>query len=368
FYYKPRIDEELLEKHAEGLIGTSACLAGKIPRLLMSNRLDEAEETALKYAKWFGKDHFYLELQYHKNIPEQQQLNGKILALAKKTGLPLVATNDIHYLRPEDAEAQDILMLINTGADPNDPERLSLKTDDFSMLAPEKMAEIFKDTPEAIENTQKIADLCQFELELGKTQLPHFDVPGGKTPEERLAELCEKGLIKRFGSNVTPQIRERMNYELSVINKTGFVSYLLIIQDFINWAKSQRIVVGPGRGSACGSLVSYLAGITDVNPLAYDLLFERFLNPERIAMPDIDVDFTDRRRDEVIKYVADKYGHDHVAQIITFGTMAARAVIRDVGRALGYTYSYCDTMAKMIPAGMDLTETLEKVSEVRDLY
>jgi len=368
YYYKPRIDEALLEQHAEGLIGTSACLNGKIPKLLLANKLEEAETLARRYESLFGKGNFYLELQYHRNIPEQQVLNKKLIELSKKTGLPLIATNDIHYLRPEDAEAQDILMLINTGSDPNDPERLSLKTDDFSMLSPEAMLEIFKDTPEAIENTQRIVEACQFELELGKVKLPHFAVPGGKTPEEYLTQLCHQGLEKRFPNAVTPQITERLNYELSVINKTGFVSYLLIIQDFIHWAKQNRIVVGPGRGSACGSLVCYLAGITDVNPLQYDLLFERFLNPERIAMPDIDVDFTDRRRDEVIQYVAEKYGRDHVAQIITFGTMAARAVIRDVGRALQYTYSYCDTLAKMVPFGMDLSETLEKVSEFKTLY
>src|SRR3989344_3350755 len=368
YYYKPRIDEELLEKHAEGLIGTSACLNGKIPKMLLSNKLDEAEALVKKYESWFGKGNFYLELQYHKNLPEQQTLNKKLIDLSKKTGIPLVATNDIHYLKPEDAEAQDILMLINTGADPNDPERLSLNTDDFSMIAPEKMAEIFKDTPEAIENTQKIAESCSFEFELGKVQLPHFEVPGGKTPEAYLTELCEIGLEKRFGKNITPEMKKRMDYELSVINKTGFASYILIVQDFVNWAKNNRIVVGPGRGSAGGSLVCYITNITNVDPLQHDLLFERFLNPERISMPDIDMDFTDRRRDEVIKYVAEKYGHDHVAQIITFGTMAARAVVRDVGRALQYAYSYCDTMAKMIPFGMDLSETFEKVSEFKELY
>ncbi len=368
FYYKPRIDEELLEKHAEGLIGTSACLNGKIPKMLLANKLDEAEALALKYQNLFGKDSFYLELQEHKNIPEQAVLNKKIIALHKKTGIPLIATNDIHYLRPEDAEAQDVLMLINTGADIDDPERLSLKSDDFSMLSPEKMADIWKEYPEAIENTHKIADLCDFNFELGKVQLPHFEVPGGKTPEEYLTELCQEGLKKRFGENITPAMTERMNFELSVINKMGFAGYILIVQDFVNWAKQNRIVVGPGRGSAGGSLVCYLTNITNVNPLKYDLLFERFLNPERISMPDIDMDFTDRRRDEVIRYVEGKYSKDHVAQIITFGTMAARAVIRDVGRALQYTYSYCDTMAKMIPFGLDLEESLDAVTELRDLY
>ena len=368
YYYKPRIDEELLEKHAEGLIGTSACLNGKIPKLLLANKLEEAGALAKKYQSWFGKDSFYLELQEHKNIPEQATLNARIIDLHKKTGIPLVTTNDIHYLRPEDAEAQDVLMLINTGADINDPERLSLKSDDFSMLSPEKMAEIWKDYPEALENTHKIADMCDFNFELGKVQLPEFQVPGGKTPEEYLTELCREGLKKRFGDNITKEMTERMDYELSVINKTGFASYILIVQDFVNWAKQSRIVVGPGRGSAGGSLVCYATQITNVDPLKHGLLFERFLNPERISMPDIDMDFTDRRRDEVIKYVAEKYGAEHVAQIITFGTMAARAVIRDVGRALQYTYSFCDTLAKMVPFGMDLEETLDKVTEFKDLY
>lgn len=368
FYYKPRIDEELLEKYSDGLIGTSACLNGKIPKLLLANKNEEAETLAKKYESQFGKGNFYLELQYHKNIPEQATANKKLIELAKKTGIPLIATNDIHYLRPEDAEAQDILMLINTGSDANDPERLTLSTDDFSMLSPEKMAEHFKDVPEALENAGKIADACDFNFETGKVQLPVFSVPDGKTPEQYLTELCNEGLSKRYGEKITLEITERMNYELSVINKTGFASYILIVQDFVNWAKQNRIVVGPGRGSAGGSLVCYLTNITNVDPIKHNLLFERFLNPERIAMPDIDIDFTDRRRDEVIKYVAEKYGQEHVAQIITFGTMAARAVVRDVGRALGYVYGYCDALAKMIPFGTDLTETLEKVSEVKNLY
>ena len=368
FYYKPRIDEEALEKYAEGLIGLSACLQGKIPRLLLANKNEEAEATAKKYEEMFGKGNFYLELQPHQKIPEQITANKRIIELSKKTGIPLVATNDIHYLRKQDAEAQDVLMLINTGSDPNDPERLSMTQDDFSMISPEEMAEFFKDAPEAIENTQKIVGQCNFNFELGKTKLPHFPVPDNKAPEQYLTELCEQGLKKRFGDNITPEIRQRMDYELSIINKTGFAGYILIVQDFVNWAKQNRIVVGPGRGSAGGSLVSYLTNITNVDPIKHNLLFERFLNPERISMPDIDLDFADRRRDEVIKYVAEKYGQDHVAQIITFGTMAARAVIRDVGRALQYTYPYCDSLAKMIPFGMDLSETLEKVDEFKEKY
>jgi len=368
FYYKPRIDEQLLEKHAEGLICLSACLQGKIPRLLLANKFEEAEALALKYREIFGKDNFYLEIQHHQNIPEQKKANEGLIKIAKKHNIPLVATNDVHYLKPEDAEAQDILMLINTGADRNDPERLTMRADDFSFKSTEEMTKIFKDVPEAIENTQKIASVCNFEFPLGKTRLPYFEVPNGKTPEQFLEQLCYEGIKKRFGDNPQPEILKRLKYELSIIKKMGFTSYFLIVQDFVNWAKQNRIVVGPGRGSAGGSLVAYLLNITNINPLKHNLLFERFLNPERISMPDIDLDFTDRRRDEVIDYVAQKYGKDRVAQIITFGTMAARAVIRDVGRALGYTYDYCDKIAKMIPFGFSLEQTLEKVSEFRTLY
>lgn len=371
YYYKPRIDDELLSKHSEGLIGLSACVQGQIPRLLLAGQYEKAEELAKKYESFFGKGNFYLEIQHHPEIEDQVKANDRLIALSRKTNIPLVATNDIHYLRKEDAEAQDILMLINTGSDPDDPERLSLAGIDVSMTKPEDMIKYFRDIPEAIENTQKIADSCDFQFELGKTKLPHFPVPDGKTAEQYLTELCQAGLQNRFAQKNTDYIKkaeERMNYELSVINKTGFAGYILIVQDFVNWAKNNRIVVGPGRGSAGGSLVCYLTNITNVNPLEHNLLFERFLNPERISMPDIDMDFTDRRRDEVLKYVSAKYGEDHVAQIITFGTMAARAVIRDVGRALNYTYSYCDQLAKMVPTGMDLAETLDKVDEFKELY
>jgi DNA polymerase-3 subunit alpha len=368
FYYKPRIDEELLEKYAEGLVGMTACIQGKVPRLILANRPDEAEATALKYEKIFGKGNFYLELQHHANIPEQAKANEGLIKLSKKTGIPLVATNDLHYLRKEDAEAQDVLMLINTGAEASDPERLSMTQDNFSMYSPDEMAEFFKDTPEAIENTQKIAEMCNFNFELGKTKLPVFPLPEGKTAEAYLEELAWEGLKKRYGENPDAKITARLKYELSVVEKTGFAGYFLIVQDFVNWAKQNRIVVGPGRGSAGGSIIAYATNITNVDPMKHNLLFERFLNPERISMPDIDLDFADRRRDEVIKYVGEKYGRDHVAQIITFGTMAARAVIRDVGRALQYTYSYCDEMAKMIPMGMDLAEALEKVDELKEKY
>ncbi len=368
FYYKPRIDEELLAKHSEGLIGLSACLAGKIPNLILAKKLEAAEKAALRYLEIFGKDNFYLDIQHHPRSAEQKIVNKGLREISKKTGIPLVATNDVHYLKPEDAEAQDILMLINTGSDPNDPERISLKADDFSLRSPQKMLEDFKDLPEAIENTQKIVNLCNFQFELGKVSLPHYQVPLGKTPEEFLEELCYKGIKERYGENSRQEIIDRLKYELSVIKKTSFASYFLIVQDFVNWAKENRIVVGPGRGSVGGSLVAYLLKITNVDPLKYNLLFERFLNPERISLPDIDLDFTDRRRDEVIQYVAQKYGRDKVAQIITFGTMAARAVVRDVGRALQYSYTYCDQVAKMIPFGLSLDETMKKNPEFRAFY
>jgi len=381
FYYKPRIDEEILAQYSEGLIGLSACLQGKIPKLILAKKIDEAQKTALKYQEIFGSENFYLELQHHPNLKEQKIVNKALINISEKLKIPLVATNDSHYLKPEDADAQDVLMLINTGADPNDPERLTLKADDFSLRSTEKMIEDFKEIPEAIENTQKIADLCSFQFELGKTKLPKFEVPNEKTLDGYLKELCFEGLKRKYGGNpgedynppaTLPQkwapILKRLNYELEVIKQTGFASYFLIVQDFVNWAKENRIVVGPGRGSVGGSLVAYLLNITNIDPIKYNLLFERFLNASRISPPDIDLDFTDRRRNEVIDYIRQKYGQDKVAQIITFGTMAARAVVRDVGRAFEYPYSFCDQIAKMIPFGQTLDETLAKIPEFRQLY
>ena len=372
FYYKPRIDEKLMEEYSEGLICLSACLQGKIPKLILSGKIKEAEKIAIKYQEIYGKENFYLELQNHPNIPEQEKANTGIIKIAKKLNIPLVATNDSHYLRPEDSDAQDILMMINTGTNINNTERMSMKIDDFSIYSPEKMAEIFKDTPEAIENTQKIVANCNFDFELGKIKFPKFPLPERKTADNYLKELCEEGINKRF-AKVSPsqlkEVKERMEYELSVINPAGFASYFLIVQDFVKWAKSNRIVVGPGRGSAAGSLVAYLLGITNVDPLKYNLLFERFLTAGRAASPpDFDIDFTDRRRDEVINYVAQKYGRDKVAQIITFGTMAARAVIRDVGRVLDYPYEFCDKLAKMVPMGFTLNQTIDRVDEFRQIY
>src|SRR3989338_7295074 len=368
FYYKPRIDEELLRKHASGLIALSGCLTGRIPRLLLAKKTKEAEERARTYQEIFGPGNFYLELQHHPNIKEQHIVNTGLIELSKALSIPLVATGDSHYLKKEDSQAQDILMLINTGARPDDPERLTLLEDDFSLKSPEEMAEIFKDTPEALANTQTIANACDLTLQLGKIKLPSFPLPPEKTADEYVKELCLAGFSRRPELEKYPEVNERLEYELGVIKQTGFASYFLIVQDFVNWAKEHRIVVGPGRGSVGGSLVAYLLNITNINPLQYNLLFERFLNPERISMPDIDLDFADYRRDEVITYVGEKYGHDKVAQIITFGTMAARAAVRDVGRALGYEYLYCDRVAKMIPFGLTLSDTLRDVVEFKELY
>jgi len=367
FYYKPRIDKDLLKEHSQGLVGMSACLAGEIPRAIIAGNLKKAEMLAKEYQEIFGQGNFYLELQYHPKIEYQQKVNEALAAISKKLKIPLVATHDVHYLSPEDADAQDVLLAVQTGSKTDDEDRLTMKTDNFSLQPPEKMIEWFKDIPEAIDNTQKIADLCNLELKLGKIQLPYFKVPSKKTPEEYLNELCSQGLGKRYNKRL-PQAEERLKYELSIINQTGFASYFLIVSDFVNWAKNTGIVVGPGRGSAAGSIVSYLLNITDVDPLKYELLFERFLNPDRISMPDIDLDFADARRDEVINYIRQKYGENHVAQIITFGTMAARAAIRDVGRALNYQYAFCDQLAKMVPFGLTLERAINESAELNHSY
>ena len=371
FYYKPRIDDQLLAKHSQGLIALSACIQGQIPKAIIDNKNAEAIEMALRYKKMFGENNFYLELQDHPNIKEQEKANLGLIELSKRHNIPLVVTNDCHYIEKDDAHAQDILMQINTGAKSSDKERLSMLNEDFSMKSPQEMANFCKklNVEEAFTNTQKISQDCNFEFELGKNKLPHFQTPNNQTPEEYLKELSLVGLEKK--KDLFPNMEEakkRLNYELSVVSETGFAGYFLIVQDFVNWAKSNRIVVGPGRGSAGGSLVAFLLNITEVNPLQYDLLFERFLNPERISMPDIDLDFTDRRRDEVINYVSEKYGKNNVAQIITFGTMASRAVIRDVGRAMEIPYAFCDQIAKMVPQGFSLTDCMDKVTEFRQLY
>jgi DNA polymerase III subunit alpha len=368
FYYKPRIDKELLKKFSGGLVGLSACVEGEVPSLVLSGKMDEAEKSAREYESILGKGNFFLEIQYHPKFPNQKIANDGVIAISKKTGIPLVATTDMHYVHLADAPIQDILLCVQTNRKVSEQNRMNLMDFELYMRSPEKMAEDFADVPEAIENTMRVAEMCNLEIELGNIKLPRFEVPAKFTPETFLRKLCEEGLQERYGKNLTQLHLDRMEFELSVVEKTGFASYFLIVQDFVNWAKNQGIIVGPGRGSAAGSIVSYLIGITNIDPIKYNLLFERFLNPERVSMPDIDLDFADARRDEVLAYVRQKYGSDHVAQIITFGTMAARAAIRDAGRALGYPYGFCDQTAKFIPIGMSIRDCIAGVPEVSSLY
>jgi len=371
FYYKPRIDQEVLEKYSEGLIACSACLGGEIPNLIMSGQLERAEKRILELNKFFGQDNFYLEIQDHPRLEHQAEVNKKLIEFSRKLNVPLVATNDFHYLNKEDAEAQDILLCLQVKKKKEDEDRMNMMDSDYSMRSNREMIEAFSHVPEAIENTLKISKMCNVEIELGNIQLPYFKVPDGFDEMSYLKHLCKKGFGKRYGKKyeeIDKEKKDRMEYELSVIAKMGWPSYFLIVADFVNWAKDNGIVVGPGRGSAAGSLVCYLVGITNLDPLEYDLLFERFLNPERISMPDIDLDFADIRRDEVISYVEEKYGKDHVAQIITFGTMAARASVRDVGRVLGAPYDYCDKIAKAIPMFTTIEEALKNVAEFKEIY
>lgn len=375
FYYRPRIDRNLMRRHAEGIIALSACLGGEVSRALLSDNYDKAKKVALEYQEIFGPGNFFLEVQQHPHIEEQNIVTPRIIHLARELDIPLVAAQDSHYLRPEDAQAHDILLAVQTGSQIDDKDRLTLRTDDFSLAPPEAMAEKFKALPEALANTVKIAERCNVEIELGKTKLPPFTLPAGHSNESHLAELCQQGLAKRFGGNPEEKTLKRLEYELGVIQKTGFASYFLIVADIVNWAKQNGIIVGPGRGSAAGSLVSYLLGITGIDPLKHDLYFERFLNEERISQPDIDLDFDDARRDEVFQYVRQKYGQDHFAQIITFGTMMARGSIRDAGRALGLSYDFCDRIAKLIPFNPNqnekigfLRKCLDDVTELRQAY
>lgn len=357
FYSKPRIDKELLEKHHEGLIALSACLAGEIPRALASGDFEKAKETALYYQNLFGPDRFYLEIQDH-GLEEQKLVLPMIVRLSRETGIPLVATNDAHYLTKEDAKMQRVLICIQTNKSVYDDDILEFGTEEFYVKSTDEMYELFSLWPEACENTNKIAQMCQFDFEFGVTKLPSFDVPDGMENRQYFEQLCQEGLKRHYGENPTPEIQKRLAYEIDVIDRMGFTNYYLIVWDFIRYAKSEGIPVGPGRGSGAGSLAAYCIGITNIDPMKYQLLFERFLNPERISMPDFDVDFCYERRQEVIDYVIEKYGADHVAQIVTFGTMAARGAIRDVGRVLGIPYQTVDEVAKMVP--MELKMTLEK--------
>ncbi|MBI4415285.1 MAG: DNA polymerase III subunit alpha, partial [Candidatus Kerfeldbacteria bacterium] len=368
YYYKPRIDLATLERHHEGLICLTSCLNGHIPRLLLANKRDEAVEMVRWYQRVFGND-FYFELQSRSMMPEQTRLNVLLRECAEELRVPLVATNDCHYLTEDDAEAQDIQMCIAMKRVVTEKDRMSYIGENLSLRSPDEMRAAFSDVPEAIENTLAIAEACDVEIPLGITQLPHFSAPAGVTPDDYLRRLCEEGLERRYAKDArSPEVLDRMKYELGVITKTGFASYFLIVQDFVNWAKRQGIVVGPGRGSAAGSIVAYLTNITNIDPLRYELLFERFLNPDRISMPDIDIDFADIRRDEVLRYAESRYGKDHVAQIITYGTMAARAAVRDVGRALGLPYAYCDRVAKLIPMFTDLATALANVPELKEIH
>ena len=369
FYYKPRIDLELLEKYHEGLICLSACLAGSVNKAILKEDLEEAKRIALWHKNIFGED-YYLEVQPN-GLPEQVLVNQKLVELSKELDIPLVATNDSHYLKKEDAYIHEILLCIQTGKKMSDPDRMKMGVDEFYVKSPEEMADYFKNIPEAIENTVKIAEKCNFDFEFGNTKLPNYEVPKEyPTHADYFKELCRTGLKKRYGDNPSSEIKERLEYEISVIEKMGYVDYYLIVWDFINYAKTQGISVGPGRGSGAGSIAAYAMGITDIDPIKYNLLFERFLNPERISMPDFDIDFCYERRPEVIEYVARKYGRDHVSQIITFGTMAAKMVIRDVARVLDLPYSEADKLAKMIPNEVHITikKALEQNIELKNLY
>ncbi|MCM8792207.1 MAG: DNA polymerase III subunit alpha [Candidatus Omnitrophica bacterium] len=368
FYYRPRIDKEILSKYSKGLIGLSSCLKGEIPVLLQQNRFNDALKVADDFRCILGKENFFLELQENL-IPEQKIVNKRLIEISKQLGIPLVATNDVHYITQDKAFAHEILLCIQTQTNLSDPERLRFQTNEFYFKSPQQMKELFKDIPEAISNTLEIASRCNLELDFSKIHLPPYEVPDGKTKIELLRELCLEGLSRRY-KDPSEEIKNRLEYELKVIEKMGFSSYFLIVWDFIHYAKEQGIPVGPGRGSAAGSLVSYLLGITDIDPLKYGLLFERFLNHERRGLPDIDIDFCYERRQEVIDYVRKKYGENNVAQIITFGTMQARAVIRDVGRVMGMSYSEVDRIAKLIPADPDITlkEALEIEPELKNLY
>ena len=359
YYYKPRIDYDTLAQYAEGLIGLSACLSGDIPRLLMQGDYQGAKQLAQRLSDIFGPEHFYLELQEH-GIPVQKEVNAQIIRIARETGLPLVATNDVHYINQEDAAVQDVLICIQTGRFLDEENRMKMDSDQMYLKSGAEMEALFSHVPEALENTQKIAERCHVELDFETQHLPQFPLPEGETNVGLLRRQAEEGFARRYGEN--PEIKKQLQFELNVIEQMGYVDYFLVVWDYIRFAKEQGIAVGPGRGSAAGSVVAYCLGITDVDPIKYNLFFERFLNPERITMPDIDVDFCYERRQEVIDYVIEKYGKDHVCQIITFGTMAARAVIRDVGRVMRIPYADVDRIAKAVP--MELGITIDRAVEI----
>ena len=366
YYYNPRIDKELLREHAEGLICMSACIGGEIPHLIQREGLAAAETVAREFMDIFGDD-YYLEIQRH-DIDPEAKVNDGLLKLHHKLGVPLVATNDFHFLRATDHDAHDALICIQTGKTVDEKNRLCYPAGLY-MKSPEEMQTLFADLPDALERTLEIADKCNVELEFGKTYMPNFPIPAGyASSDDYLTQLAQEGLERRYGT-VDPAVQERLDYELSVITSQDFSGYFLIVWDLINYARKQDISVGPGRGSAAGCLASYCLGITNVDPIKYDLIFERFLNPERIEPPDIDIDFDDTRRDEVLRYVVDKYGKDNVSQVITFGTMGAKAVVRDVGRVLGMSLGEVDRIAKLVPTELKITldKAIERVPELQQI-
>ena len=373
FYYKARMDKDSLRQYHTGLIALSGCLKGEIPLALKMQDMERAQALVREYQEIFGRDNFFLELVHHPESPTQNSVNELLIELSKTTGAPLVATKDVHYLLKDDEDAQDALQCIHDTKLLSDNNRFSISGVDHSLVEPQAMVEAFKSAPEAIENTRLIADRCRVDLELGKNFLPVFEVPPGKTPDSYLRELCEQRIGDRYPSGVPEQAKERLEFELATIERMGYAAYFLIVQDYVNWAKANGVIVGPGRGSAAGSIASYALGITNLDPLKYGLLFERFLNPDRISMPDIDLDFDDVKRKDVIEYVSKKYGTDRVAGIITFGTMAARAAVRDVGRVLGWTFQEVDRVAKTIPPPvqgkhMPLRESAKTQPELKALY
>lgn len=370
FYYKPRIDKELLAEHCEGLIALSACASGELPRLIQSGQMDEAREAARWYRDTFGDGNFYLELQQHEGMKELQAINAKLAALGKELSIPLVATNDVHYVLADDAEAQELLLAIQTGTTMSDPKRMRMGSKDFYLRSPEEMAALFAEYPDAVANTVRIAERCNFSIKSNGYHLPPFEVPEGHTAESYLRHLCEEGLQRRYPDGISDEVQARLEHELAIIHKMGFDTYFLIVWDLVRFAQHNDILVGPGRGSAAGSIVAYALDITQLDPLEHDLIFERFLNPGRVTMPDIDLDFPDDRREETINYIVQKYGEDHVAQIATFGTMAARGAVRDVGRALGILLGDVDKVAKAIPFGpkMTIQKALSECRELQELY
>ncbi|MBI5049787.1 MAG: DNA polymerase III subunit alpha, partial [Nitrospirae bacterium] len=369
FYYRPRIDKDLLSQYSGGLIGLSSCLKGEVPYYLSAGMTDKAREAALNYKRILGAENFFLEIQAN-DLPEQEEINRQLIELGKELHIGLAATNDCHYLRKEDAKAHDVLLCIQTAKTLQDTDRMRFSSEGFYFKSPQEMKTVFKDIPEAVENTKKIAERCNLDFKFGVFHLPKYKVPANYDSNGYLKKLAEEGLERKFTKNIPDNYKERLQHELKIIESMGFSSYFLIVWDFIKYAKGKGIPVGPGRGSSAGSLVAYCLDITEVDPLKYDLLFERFLNPERISMPDIDVDFCMDRRSEVLDYVAQQYGNDHVAQIITFGTLQARAVLRDVGRTMNIPYAEVDRVAKLVPPTTKITlqKAMKDEPKLEEIY